>query len=117
MALAQCLREQVCSGVTRVVVGVLAGKDAPGVASVLAPVVDKWYTAGLTGTRGRSGESLAKELRKSGIENVVSHDSVTAALRGAHGEATKGDRIIVFGSFQTVVEALKLGLHDKHKGA
>jgi dihydrofolate synthase/folylpolyglutamate synthase len=110
VALAQCLEGRPCTGRTRGVLGVLGDKDAGGLARAMDPVVDHWYAAGLGGSRGRRGEALAVELGKAGIRSVLPCADVVAAIECVRREAAPGDRCIVFGSFHTVVEALKFGL-------
>jgi dihydrofolate synthase/folylpolyglutamate synthase len=106
-ALAQCLRSRSCQGRTWAVLGMLIDKDAAGVAQVLENVIDIWYTATLQGARGRSGKQLADTLRAA-VRNpdIFYFASVQEACRVAKERATKGDRIVVFGSFYTVAQAL-----------
>ncbi len=66
------------------VIGMLADKDAAGVAKVLGSLVSAWYCAGLEGERGQSGEELAGRIR-AGTANaaVVSCATVDIALDNA----------------------------------
>lgn len=109
--LARCLWERPCAGRTHAVVGILKDKDAIGIARALANSVDHWYAATLLPPRGRTGDDLVEVLREADVAGTISHfDSVTAACRAAAREAQAGDRIVVFGSFHTVGEALTASL-------
>jgi len=90
------------------VLGMLRDKDAEEAAGVLAGVVDRWYCAGLKGPRGQDGEELAARLKAVLPEaDVHSFTTVGAALEAARSAATRVDRILVFGSFETVAEATR----------
>jgi dihydrofolate synthase/folylpolyglutamate synthase len=94
------------SGKTLGVCGILADKDASGIAEILDVAIDEWWCASLEGARGRSGEELAKAVRGKVANNVRAADSVAAACAAALNAATSQDRIVVFGSFHTVGPAL-----------
>jgi dihydrofolate synthase/folylpolyglutamate synthase len=93
------------------VIGMLADKDAAGVAKVLGSLVSAWYCAGLEGERGQSGEELASRIR-AGTANavVVSCATVDIALDNALEAVGKGcpssDYVLVFGSFLTAGQAI-----------
>jgi dihydrofolate synthase/folylpolyglutamate synthase len=80
----------------------LRDKDIAGVLRTLSPRVTRWHLASLPGARGASAEELAKHLPGS----VFSFESPAAALSAALGRAGEGDKIVVFGSFLTVGEAM-----------
>jgi dihydrofolate synthase/folylpolyglutamate synthase len=110
-ALAQGLRERPRAGRTRVVLGLLADKDAASLAETLNSVVDAWYPATLSGPRGRTGEQLATVLQAVAGRRVTgAYASITDACRTAAGQAQAGDRIVVCGSFYAVAEALESAL-------
>lgn len=108
-ALARCLASRPCAGRTRAVVGMLNDKDATAMAHALQIHVDLWYTAGLDGPRGRTGQQLAEVLRAELPPGhpVRGYSSVGEACRAARDEASLSDRIVVFGSFLTVAQALR----------
>lgn len=83
------------------VVGMLKDKDMTATLAALQPLVTHWYPASLAGPRGASGAELATLLQRE-----HHFDSVTAALQAALAARAPGDRVIVFGSFFTVAEAL-----------
>jgi dihydrofolate synthase/folylpolyglutamate synthase len=93
-------------GRTLGVCGILADKDASGIAEILDVSIDEWWCASLDGARGRSGEELANAVRGKVATNVMATDSVAAACAAALKAATPQDRIVVFGSFHTVGPAL-----------
>ena len=93
------------------VIGMLADKDAAGVAKILDSLVSVWYCAGLDGERGQSGEELARRIR-AGVANaaVISCADVGMALDAALEAVGKGcpssDCVLVFGSFLTAAQAI-----------
>jgi dihydrofolate synthase / folylpolyglutamate synthase len=104
--LARNLQANPPSGKTLAVCGILADKDASGIAGILDDAIDEWWCVSLGGTRGRSGEELASEVRCKVAANVIATDSVAAGCAAALTAATQQDRIVVFGSFHTVGPAL-----------
>ncbi len=108
-ALAEALRSRPCSGQTRAVLGAYADKDIEGVARSLRGQVDAWYVAALPAPRGASCETVAAALDRAGVMAAVSlHSNVAGAITAARGESACHDRIVVFGSFETVRETLRL---------
>jgi len=105
-ALAANLKAQMVRGRTLAVVGVLADKDLAGVIRPMLPCVDLWYPAGLAVPRGCDSRTLHQAI--AGLGGAVEHDypTVGEALAAARSKAQPGDRIVVFGSFYTVAEAL-----------
>lgn len=112
--LAHNLRAHACGGRTLAVVAMLQDKDAQQVAVEMQGVVDCWFVAGLEVSRGQTAAMLATRLRagaaglQRGMDPVtlVECDTVAEACHQALQEAHEGDRIVVFGSFYTVAEAL-----------
>jgi dihydrofolate synthase/folylpolyglutamate synthase len=110
VALASALREHPCQGRTLAVFAMLADKDVAGVVAVMSEIVDAWYIAGLSMPRGITGEKMRGYLR--GLDDqsrTYTHDTVNQAFQHALTDAMPGDRVITFGSFHTVEEALKSG--------
>lgn len=108
--LADWLAAQPCPGRTRLVLGMLRDKDVEAVAQILAPEVDEWYLAGLSGGRGLSAADLAIRVADVATPDPMTFSSVAAACRKAAGDAAVDDRIVVCGSFHTVGESLTLEL-------
>ena len=94
---------------TQAVFGMLADKDIAGVAARVASRIDRWHVATLPGPRGTSAAALAAQLRMAGVapEAIVEHASVESALVAAQGAAQPTDRILAFGSFLTVADAMR----------
>lgn len=106
-ALAANLAAMPVPGKTHAVVAMLADKDLGSVIRQMAGTVDQWYPAGLDVARGADGATLAAVLQQQGgAVGEVYHD-VAAALAAARREACTGDRIVVFGSFYTVSQAME----------
>jgi dihydrofolate synthase/folylpolyglutamate synthase len=91
---------------TLAVCGILGDKDIGGIVAALAPVIDDWVLAGLTGPRAVTTRDLARHL-PAGAELMGEADDVASACRLARSAARPGDRIVVFGSFLTVGPALE----------
>ncbi|MCL2872869.1 MAG: bifunctional tetrahydrofolate synthase/dihydrofolate synthase [Betaproteobacteria bacterium] len=88
--------------------GMLADKDAVGVIASVRDVFDEWWIAPLPGPRGGGTARLRDALAANGIAaaRVRIFDSVTAACAFGASSLAETDRMIVFGSFLTVSEAL-----------
>ncbi len=102
---------------TLAVFGMLTDKDREAVVRLTAPAVDHWFYAGLPGPRGGSAEELAERMRAAGVpdKSMTAASGVAEALAAARREALRlmreegaPVRIIVFGSFVTVGEALEV---------
>ncbi len=92
---------------THAVVGMLADKDIAGALAALRGKIDVWHAATLGGPRGTPAEKLAAIIAAGELGGeVVCHESAGAAMRAAKGGANESDRIVAFGSFYTVAEAL-----------
>jgi dihydrofolate synthase/folylpolyglutamate synthase len=104
--LARNLKANPISGRTIAVFGVLADKDAAGIADILDDSIDAWWCVPLDGARGRSGEELANEVRGKVSTAVIAAAGVAAGCTAALAAAGSEDRIVVFGSFHTVGPAL-----------
>ena len=100
---------------TYAVFGMLADKDIEGVVRHMVGRIDHWFCGGLPGARGVSAEALEARVRQcvqtydpDGGKNiqVSGFVNVEKAYQAAVGKANPDDRIVVFGSFLTVAEAL-----------
>ncbi|MCL2309070.1 MAG: bifunctional tetrahydrofolate synthase/dihydrofolate synthase [Proteobacteria bacterium] len=91
-----------------VLLGMLADKDAAGVIAGVRDVFDDWWVAPLPGPRGGGVARLLDALSANGIvaERIRVFDSVTAACAYGASSLAGADRMVVFGSFLTVSEAL-----------
>lgn len=97
-------------GATHAVFAALADKDAPALIAPLMGVVDSWHLAGLPEAGARAQPVAQLWPRVAGLLSRSLHDRherVAAALDAARAQAGPGDRILVYGSFHTVSEALR----------
>ena len=115
-SLAHNLQATVCAGKTLAVLGMLADKDIDGVISAVSDEIDAWYLADIHSVRGAKAQDLQlyfikhaeKNRLKQATQNPIKlFSSVATALASACKDAAKNDRIIVFGSFYTVADAIK----------
>ncbi|HEY3645407.1 MAG TPA: bifunctional tetrahydrofolate synthase/dihydrofolate synthase [Gammaproteobacteria bacterium] len=101
------LRAYPVEGRTVAVLGMFKDKAAEEVALALQGCFQRWYLGGLEGPRGQSAEALSQRLHKAMPEaELTASPSVAAAYAKAMAEAHPGDRVVVFGSFQTVAAIL-----------
>jgi dihydrofolate synthase/folylpolyglutamate synthase len=88
------------------VCGILADKDAAGVAAELRECIDAWWCVSTDGERGRSGDLLAEIIRREVAAPVQAAESIAAGCAAALANARPQDRIVVFGSFHVAGPAL-----------
>ena len=80
----------------------LRDKDIAGVLRALAPRITRWHLASLE-VRAPRRPTISRAI----VEGpVFKHESPRAALAAALERAGEGDKIVVFGSFLTVGEAM-----------
>jgi dihydrofolate synthase/folylpolyglutamate synthase len=104
--LASNLRALPRSGRTLAVCGILADKDAAGVAERLAGCFDEWWLASTEGARGSRGAELAARIAPYVKAPLHAARDVAAACAAAWQAATHADRVVIFGSFHTVGPAM-----------
>ncbi len=106
-------RSGAADGRTLAVCGILADKDAAGIAAELRDCIDAWWCVPTEGERGRSGAALAEIIANRVAVPVGAVQSIGAGCAAAIAAAAPGDRIVVFGSFHVVGPALDwLEAHD-----
>jgi dihydrofolate synthase / folylpolyglutamate synthase len=123
--LANNLRGSPSAGRTLAVCGILADKDAAGIAAQLRDCVDAWWCVATDGERGRSAAALVEIVRAqvaatdaasdaaSDAATIEAANSPAAGCAAALAAARPGDRIVVFGSFHVVGPAMDwLEAHD-----
>ncbi|GKW49533.1 bifunctional tetrahydrofolate synthase/dihydrofolate synthase [Halomonas sp. NCCP-2165] len=86
--------------------GMLGDKDAEGVVTALAPVIDGWVCATLDGERARRAAALAEVVRGAGGEVVAELDSPRVAADWLAARLDEADEVLVCGSFFTVADVL-----------
>ncbi|WP_394697300.1 bifunctional folylpolyglutamate synthase/dihydrofolate synthase [Pseudoxanthomonas japonensis] len=110
--LATWLRAHPITGATRMVFAALADKDVRSVVDAFASASLSWFLAGVSsGPRSQTAEQLAARLDDAMAAAASLHASVDDALRAALAESSAGDRVLVFGSFHTVADAMRI-LHS-----
>lgn len=108
-SLAHNLYQHACSGKTLGVVAMLADKDIKNVLSELVPNLSSWYIADSNHERGAQADILKQQLMSAvNAESITCFNTVSKALEAAYIDCAKNDRIIVFGSFYTVADAIKV---------
>jgi dihydrofolate synthase / folylpolyglutamate synthase len=93
---------------TIAVFGIMADKDIDAVITAMRPRVDRWMVATLPPPRGAEATMLRARLVSAGIDAsaIETYDDPAEAYRAAREASAEADRIVVFGSFQTVAAAL-----------
>jgi dihydrofolate synthase/folylpolyglutamate synthase len=95
------------------VFAMLKDKDIEGVIAAVCKQVDAWLVAPLPGARGADLARMQEALRAASVRAPVeSFASVAAALEQARERAGADDKILVFGSFYTVADALRSLTHN-----
>lgn len=118
-SLAQNLKSIPCAGKTLAVFGMLADKDIAGTIEAMQAEIDIWYLADIQNVRGAKAHDINRVLQEVLLKSkrkTPSHlfDNIAAALAAACIEADKNDRIIVFGSFYTVADAMAANRASTH---
>ena len=92
---------------THAVVGMLADKDAQAALLPMKNKIDHWFFCDLFGARGSAANRLAEIVQTHHLGGAVScFPNPTEALVASQQSAHENDRIVVFGSFLTVADAL-----------
>ena len=92
---------------THALFGMLRDKDVAGVVSKMRDRIDHWYIAPTQGARGLAAADLAAYIRGNEGASVTEYENFAAALASARERATADDRILAFGSFLSVAEAMR----------
>jgi len=93
---------------TRAVFAMLADKDIGGVIDAVKPRIDAWYVAAADAERAAPAAAVGDLLAQRGLAQATrTFATVPQALDAARRDAGPNDRILVFGSFYTVAEALR----------
>ena len=91
------------------VVAMLADKDIIATLAPMLSVVSIWHCASLNIPRGAKSSTLVSTVLSS-QQKVLEYDTVEIAYKSALEKAKQDDLVIVFGSFYTVTDVLKIGL-------
>lgn len=106
-ALAASLGARPCRGRTLAVCGIFADKDVEAIVAALAGAVQEWVAVRLDGPRALPEAELAARIARGAGAQVATAGSVAAGCALATAASGAEDRILVFGSFQTVGPALR----------
>jgi dihydrofolate synthase/folylpolyglutamate synthase len=92
---------------TFAVFSMLRDKDLAEVVAAVNDQIDVWLVAGLDLPRGMSAEEVAAQLAAANARGkVLVYPNIAEAYSAACDKAGENDRIVVFGSFHTVAEAM-----------
>ncbi|KAB7627865.1 bifunctional tetrahydrofolate synthase/dihydrofolate synthase [Alkalilimnicola sp. S0819] len=107
--LAQLLAAQAPAdgGRTLAVCAAMARKDAQGLIAPLRGRIDAWYLLALPDPEARKPQELATIIEGLAAGPVAARGAAPDLLAQAQADARPGDRIVVFGSFRSVEEALR----------
>ncbi len=108
IALERALADMAYFPTTHAVFAMLKDKNITAVVEAVKGRIDEWHIAPLPGVRGVTIEALATALTTAGVKDraIHIHVSVADAYAAARKLAAEADRIVVFGSFLTVAQAL-----------
>lgn len=115
-ALARMLGEQPIEGRTLAVFAILEDKEIEAVLRAMRSVVDAWHVSDLDALRGARADNIMKMMSRIGMNaHTVPATTVSDAYGNALQSAKPGDRIVIFGSFHTVGEVLKLSISSSDR--
>ncbi|MFY9327626.1 MAG: bifunctional tetrahydrofolate synthase/dihydrofolate synthase [Georgfuchsia sp.] len=94
---------------TWAVFGMMADKDISGVIRAIKPYVTHWLVCTLSGSRAANAAQVAEQLRRDGVTVPIrEYLSAAEAFAYARGAAGENDRILIFGSFLTVADVMRV---------
>jgi dihydrofolate synthase/folylpolyglutamate synthase len=103
------LKAHAISGRTIAVFSILKDKDIFGVITALNFDINDWFIAEIQNERAASIETISNAIQKiNPSAHIKSFKNIQEAYQFASNEVTRNDRIIVFGSFFTVADIMKL---------
>jgi len=93
---------------TFAVFAIMGDKDIGGVIDAMRGRIDHWFVSSVAIERAAPARRVAELLAERGLSGATrTFATVGAALEEARREAGPNDRIVAFGSFYTVAEALR----------
>jgi dihydrofolate synthase/folylpolyglutamate synthase len=107
-ALTEAITESFTWERMHLVIGMFADKDVEAVTRLIAPLAARGYACRSSSPRAAPTDRVERALKEAGLTDVAAFDSIDEAVEAARSEATKGDLILVTGSFYTVAEARPL---------
>ncbi|EIJ41536.1 folylpolyglutamate synthase/dihydrofolate synthase [Beggiatoa alba B18LD] len=106
--LKQLLQHYPAQGKRYAVVSILKDKDIEGIMRCMLSEVDEWHIAPLHAPRATPIEELQAHLQAIGATHIHCYQTISDAYQTTLQQASALDRVIVFGSFYTVAEALTI---------
>ena len=100
-----------------VVLGILNDKDVYSIVEPFSSVVHNWFIGTINSERGMNSEEIEyriKSLFKNNL-NIKTYNSVSSAFRDAKNHQRSNSLLLVYGSFYTVSEVLKLNIEKHNK--
>ena len=108
-SLSHNLKTHVVLGKTIAVFSILKDKDIFGVINELNLDIDDWFIAEIQNERAASIETISNTIQKiNPSAHIEAFRNIQEAYQFASKEVTRNDRIIVFGSFFTVADIMKI---------
>ena len=108
-SLSHNLKTHVVPGKTIAVFSILKDKDIFGVINELNLDIDDWFIAEIQNERAASIETISNTIQKiNPSAHIEAFRNIQEAYQFASKEVTRNDRIIVFGSFFTVADIMKI---------
>ena len=108
-SLSHNLKTHVVPGKTIAVFSILKDKDIFGVINELNLDIDDWFIAEIQNERAASIENISNTIQKiNPSAHIETFKNIQEAYQFASKEVTRNDRIIVFGSFFTVADIMKI---------
>ena len=108
-SLSHNLKTHVVPGKTIAVFSILKDKDIFGVINVLNLDIDDWFIAEIQNERAASIENISNTIQKiNPSAHIEAFKNIQEAYQFASKEVRRNDRIIVFGSFFTVADIMKI---------
>lgn len=109
LSLSDNLKAHAIQGKTVAVFSILKDKDISGVIKALIHDIDYWYIAQIEHERAADLDTISGAIKNiNPVSLVKSCKNITEAYQFASKEVASNDRIIVFGSFFTVADIMKL---------
>ena len=108
-SLSHNLKTHVVPGKTIAVFSILKDKDIFGVINELNLDIDDWFIAEIQNERAASIENISNTIQKINLSaHIEAFKNIQEAYQFASKEVRRNDRIIVFGSFFTVADIMKI---------
>ena len=106
--LAQQLQDQPIRGRNLAVFGIMQDKAIRAVIQPMLTQIQAWYTGDIGHPRGLPGIKMIDYLQDLNINQCYNHATIREAFLAAWRDCRAQDRVVVFGSFHTVAEAMAI---------